>query len=252
MIFYKYHASTKELISKRVSIKDEPALENETTLAPPQCSGTQIPCFISGEWVVTPDFRKVVFYNKTTGQATRLGLGQTPGDSLTRLKPLASQVWDENLGKWVYSLNTLKLMKQQELYRLCDEKLNEVLDLYPKTEPDTWAEKTRQSETWLRLSAPEKTGVLADPVMRLFFAMLFTEAVGKIVPDQSDIAEIDSLATRIMQNKTGFGAYAGLILKLKTDIVRSIIAASTEAELNAVQMDFSSVSLESIRASIIG
>lgn len=253
MTIYKYHQVTKELIGKRVPIKPEIPGENETDVVPPLCTGTQTPIFVDGNWTIVADYRRIIFYNKSTHQQIRLALGQKPDDSLTRLKPADhTQVWSEETQKWVYPLSVLKIKKQEELYRLCDKKLNEVLKLYPKTEPDTWAEKTRQSETWLRLSAPEKSGVFLDQIARLFFAMLFTEAVGKIVPEDSDIPDIDSLATRIMQNKTGFGAYAGLILKLKTDVDRLILAANTIDELNSIPIDFSGIKLKDIRDSIIG
>lgn len=253
MLIYKYSPTTGELVGKRSTIKPERPGTNETDITPPQCSGTETPVFQNGTWVVTPDHRRIVYYRKATRQPVRLALGVTPDDTLTRSVPADSlQTWDSAANRWGYSLEVQKQMKTKEVFRACDAKLNEVLDYYPQTEPDTWPEKTKMSEQWSMMSSEQRLAVIADPVLRLGFGMLFTEACGTYAPNASDVDEITSLAGRILKNKVGFSIYAGMIMKIKTDLARAIAAVTSETELNAITIDFSSVSLLAIMAQLQG
>ena len=253
MLIYKYSPTTGELIGSRSTIKPEQPGVNETDITPPVCLGTEIPIFANGAWTVTPDHRRIIYYRKADQQPIRLALGATPDATLTRVKPLDKlQIWNEESNAWVYPLDVQKQFKTKDLFRECDAKVNEVLQYYPETEPDTWPEKTKMSEQWAAMSAEQRLGIISDPTYRLMFGMLFAEAVGKYNPVEADIAEITSLAQRILRNKTGFGIYAGLVMKAKTDFMRLITAATTEAELNAIVIDLSQFSLLTVMSQLSG
>lgn len=254
MNIYRYHPVTKELTGKRVTIKPETPGVDETDLLPPVCGGTQTPVFSNGAWTIVPDYRRVILYIKATRQSIRLALGVEPDNTVTNIKPTDStQVWDEAKNKWVYPLSVQKAQKTTEVFRLCDKKLNEVLSYYPKTEPDTWPEKTKMSELWISKTDEERIAILQDPPNAIrVYGMLFAEAVGIYIPNNTHIAEITSLAGRILGNKVGFGIYAGMLMKIKTDTARLITEATTEEELNAISIDFSSVSLAAIRQALGG
>lgn len=246
MLIYKYHAVTGELISKRSTLKPESPGENETAFTPPQCSGVEIPVFSNGSWTIVPDYRRVNLYLKATKQPIRLGLGVTPDNTVTNLKPAEDQVWNDATNSWVYPLAIQKRQKTAELFRLCDAKLDEVLSYYLQSEPDTWPEKTKMSELWMTKTDEERLAIVQNPLSVRIYGMLFAEAVGTYAPTVDQIGEITSLAGRILSNKIGFGIYAGMIMKIKTDTARLIMLASSEVELDNIPIDFSSVSLRAI------
>lgn len=251
---YKFHTTTGELLGDRIFLGDNFQLgPNETLVAPPDFSGPQIPIYANGSWTLTPDWRRVIFYRKSNQQPVRLPLGASPDSNVTRVKPTdTAQVWSEENNRWILPLAAVKAKKLVELFRICDSKLAEVLAYYPQREPETWPEKIKQSEYWVTQSLESKQNIISSPATALPFAMLFAEATGTYLPTAEQIPVIDSLSQRILGNKTAFGAFAGIILKMKTDLARAINDAATVEEVGAISLDFSGVSLQAIFAQMNG
>ncbi len=144
---------------------------------------------------------------------------------------------------WEYSPTVARASKVASLFKACEARLAEVLSLYPKGEDITWSDKTPLAKAWVALSGAEKTASKSDAT----YTSLFTEATGKVlITNAADITAVTDLATRILANKAIFGAFAGSILNIKTTALSALNAATTEAEINAVTYDFSTVTIESI------
>lgn len=107
MKIYNYHPITKEYLGE--STADESPLEpevflipaNATRIIPPEIGENQTAVFENNEWVIKPDFRGKIYYNKSTRQQVIIDfIGNIP-DTLQKTKP-------------PLPLYELKQMKKQE------------------------------------------------------------------------------------------------------------------------------------------
>lgn len=179
--------------------------------------------------------------NYYTGEQAPGGIAISPRPSAaytlkTDWKSQLSDVWELNLSSAVAP-------KKAALFAACEASLASILSLYPAGERQTWSDKAPLAAQWLALSGAEKTAAKSDPT----YTTLFAEATGKIlITNAADITAVTELCTSITTNKMLFGAYAGAVLNIKTTALSALNAATTEAELNAVTWDFSTVTIESI------
>lgn len=173
---------------------------------------------------------------------------KAPGGIEVNLRPSSDYVlkadWKAQIPDvWEYGIATARATASAALFRACEARLAETLSLYPKGEDITWSDKAPLAKAWVALSGAEKTASKSDAT----YTSLFTEATGKVlITNAADITAVTDLATRILANKAIFGAFAGSILNIKTTALSALNAATTEAELNAVTYDFSTVTIESI------
>ena len=144
---------------------------------------------------------------------------------------------------WEFSISKLKNRMLKTLFDLTDKRISEIMSLYPKYEPDTWKEKADLADKWL--STSDKTTLLTD----VSYLLIFTEAVGKTEPEESDIAEITSLCTKIRINRLIFGAYSGMVLKYKTDLQNRITQEQNPTALQDIAIEIP-VSLVQVATSV--
>lgn len=114
MKVYNYKPSTGEYLSK-VNAVPNPLEEGEflipagaTIISPLEPGENEIAVWNGSEWVLTPDYRDSVYYDKNTGNQVDFGLGDSPGENMTILEKEDSEaVWNETVGAWQIPVEVL-------------------------------------------------------------------------------------------------------------------------------------------------
>lgn len=165
---------------------------------------------------------------------------QRPGSFLIDIPPSKDYKLKDNWHEvipavWEYDIAGAKARLTKEIFSKCDEKLNLILSQWPKNEIDSWGNQASQAVEWSLLTEEQKSNSQNNSR----FNLIFNIATGKdSITTSEDFAAVELLVSRILTNKQAYESYTGKILNTKRILKKQVDAATTEEEINSINIVF--------------
>lgn len=151
---------------------------------------------------------------------------------------------------WELDLSGFKTSLIDKLNKVCGDKLDDIMKLYPKNEDKTWDSQIDQAKKWKALTPEQKI----DNIHTVEYSCIFSIATGGVFIDSSLIGLVDQLAAKILRNRIIFEVFSGKVLNAKRTLKSDIEAATNENQLkileNRIQSLYEGITVSSIASEL--
>lgn len=180
---------------------------------------------------------------------------QAPGGISVNAKPSANyklkEDWKTQIPDvWEFDLLGFKTSLVDKLNKVCGDKLDDIMKLYPKNEDKTWDSQIDQAKKWKALTPEQKI----ENIHNVDFSCIFSIATGGVFIDSSLISLVDQLTAKILRNRIIFEVFSGKVLNAKRTLKSDIEAATNENQLkileNRVQSLYEGITVSSIASEL--
>lgn len=174
---------------------------------------------------------------------TRRGIvfGGSPTDDSFEINPKPSEFhkiksdWDQHIPDvWEYDIEKAKSELTKRIYKECDNKLDSIINQWPKNEMSSWNNQASQATSWNSLSEQDKIANIENPD----YLLIFNIATNNNIITEQDIPLVNTLVSRILFNKFAYEAFAGKMIGIKRTLKKQVDDATTEEQLNSINITF--------------
>lgn len=180
---------------------------------------------------------------------------QAPGGISVDPKPSSNYkikaTWKSSIPDvWELDLSGFKTSLIVKLNKVCGDKLDDIMKLYPKNEDKTWDSQIDQAKKWKALTPEQKI----DNIHNVEYSCIFSIATGGVFIDSSLIGLVDQLAAKILRNRIIFEVFSGKVLNAKRTLKSDIEAATNENQLkileNRIQSIYKEITVSSVASEL--